>query len=243
VHYVGRNAAILLTMQNDPLAEWQRLTEVYGKMYDGELLELAADSADLTEGARQVLGDEMRKRGLETSGPASNAPERPYFPAPPLMDSAVNMPESDRADSGEDEQESDLPHDYTWKTLLCECDGAEEAWQISEVLRQAGIESWIERQGRGYSVVSEAGMEGNIPVVVAADQLDQARAIAARPIPQEIVEQSKMQTPEFEPPVCPTCGAGDPVLEGVDPVNSWRCEACGKEWSESATALKGEEKA
>ena len=70
--------------------------------------------------------------------------------------------------------------------------------------------------------------------MVAADQLDQAREIAARPIPKEIVEQSKMQTPEFEPPVCPNCGAGDPVLESVDPVNSWRCEACGKEWSESA---------
>ena len=36
-------------MQNDPLVEWQRLTETYSKMYDGELLELAADSDDLTE--------------------------------------------------------------------------------------------------------------------------------------------------------------------------------------------------
>jgi ribosomal protein L37AE/L43A len=160
------------------------------------------------------------------------------------MDSDINMPESEVSANGEEEQESNFPHDYTWKTQLCECDGLEEAWQISEVLKQAGIESWIERPGsRRYSVVPDASMEGDLQVLVAADQLDQARAIAARPIPQEIVEQSKMQAPEFEPPVCPVCGAGDPVLEDVDPFNTWKCEACGKEWTESATALKDEEKA
>ena len=58
-------ALILLPMQNDPLVEWQKLTETYSKMYDDELLDLAADSDDLTELAQQVLRDEMRKRGLE----------------------------------------------------------------------------------------------------------------------------------------------------------------------------------
>ena len=38
-----------------------------------------------------------------------------------------------------------------------------------------------------------------------------------RPIPKEIVEQSEMQIPEFEPPVCPKCGAADPVLEERGP--------------------------
>jgi hypothetical protein len=45
--------------------------------------------------------------------------------------------------------------------------------------------------------------------------------------------------PEFEPPRCPQCGAEDPVLEGVDPFNTWLCEACGKQWTESAAALSG----
>ena len=52
-------------MQNDPLVEWQRLTENYSKMYDDELIELSADSANLTEQARQVLGNEIRKRSLD----------------------------------------------------------------------------------------------------------------------------------------------------------------------------------
>ena len=72
--------------------------------------------------------------------------------------------------------------------------------------------------------------------MVAADQLDEAREIAARPIPQEIIDLSKMEVPDFEPPMCPSCGAADPALEGVDPVNTWCCETCGRQWIESAAA-------
>jgi hypothetical protein len=74
-------------------------------------------------------------------------------------------------------------------------------------------------------------------ILVAADQLEQARDIAKRPIPQEIIEQSQMKAPEFEAPVCPKCGAPDPLLESVDPVNTWLCEACEHEWTESAHGL------
>jgi len=75
----------------------------------------------------------------------------------------------------------------------------------------------------------------NPRVLVVADQLDQAHAVAARPIPAEIVEGSKIKEPEFEPPRCPKCGAEDPVLEGVDPANNWSCGLCGARWNELAT--------
>jgi hypothetical protein len=39
-------------MQIDPVQEWQRLTAEYREKYDGELLELARDYADLTEPAQ-----------------------------------------------------------------------------------------------------------------------------------------------------------------------------------------------
>jgi hypothetical protein len=68
---------------------------------------------------------------------------------------------------------------------------------------------------------------------VAADQVEEAREIAAKPIPKEIVEASRTGVPEYELPVCPKCGAGDPVLEDVDPVNRWLCEACENEWEET----------
>ena len=52
-------------MQANPFEEWQRLTEHYREKSEEELRELAADFADLTETAQQVLRNEMRKRGLD----------------------------------------------------------------------------------------------------------------------------------------------------------------------------------
>jgi ribosomal protein L37AE/L43A len=75
---------------------------------------------------------------------------------------------------------------------------------------------------------------------VAADQLEEAVEIASRPIPQDILDQSREDVPEYEAPGCPKCGSQDPVLEAVDPVNTWRCEACGKQWTESADDVEGE---
>jgi hypothetical protein len=238
-------------MQNDPLVEWQRLTETYSKMYDGELLELAAATDDLTEQARQVLSDEIRKRGLD-SQPDSRSDSRfaasaPHEVTDPMIaraavafgvPSRVPEPVPDQAETGE---ETDGPHEYTWKTLLCECESAEEGRQLAEMLRRAGIESWIEGPRGSYSPYSQ--LDQRTPrILVPADRLEEARQIAARPIPNEIVVQSQMQVPEYELPVCPKCGAGDPVLEGVDPFNSWLCEACGNEWTESAVDDEKEEK-
>jgi hypothetical protein len=233
-------------MQTDPFVEYQRLTENYSKMYDQELLNLAANTADLTEQARQVLSGEMRKRGLQTPQAAGTARKLPgQLPDPmPARASArfgvlARAPEpvpdtpNFQDESGDESGESDEPREYTWKTVLCECEDREEAWQICEMLRRAGIESWIDGPRGSYSPYS-GELDLRTPrVLVAADQIDQAREIAARPIPQEIVEQSKMQTPEFEPPVCPKCGAEDPVLENADPANAWKCEACEYEWTEA----------
>jgi ribosomal protein L37AE/L43A len=70
--------------------------------------------------------------------------------------------------------------------------------------------------------------------MVAADQLDTARAIAAGPVPPDIVAASTAPIEEFELPRCPACGAEDPVLESAEPVNTWRCEACDAEWTDPA---------
>lgn len=211
-------------MQADPLAEWQRLTEFYREMGDGELEELYAGKGDLTEVAQQVLRDEIRKRGLDgPSKPGAEPKQAGNFGA------STWGTGNDAAAGEEAAEESDLPVEFTWKTPLCECEDYEEAWQIQEVLRQAGIESWGE--GPGF----RDGREFFSPrIVVAADQLEKAQEIISRPIPQEIVEQSKMDIPDYEPPDCPSCGAEEPVLESAEPVNAWRCEQCGRQWSEQA---------
>jgi hypothetical protein len=219
---MGRGADILISMQSDPIVEWQRLTQLYREMGDGELEALDADKADLTEVAQQVLRDEIRKRGLDDAHkPSTERNQAGSFGASKWgtgVDTAVDE---------EAAAEGNPPVEYTWKLPLCECEDSEKAWQVKEMLRQAGIESWTDNGG--YYVAPELN---NLRIVVAADQLDQARAVLSKPIPKEIVEQSKAPIEEYVPPVCPSCGTADPILEGADPVNSWRCESCGRQWTE-----------
>jgi ribosomal protein L37AE/L43A len=215
-------------MQVNPAEDWQRLTEHYREISDGELEELAADYADLTEIAQQLLRSEMLSRALGDPQAPPVAKVSSYPPQPSQWASSVD-PDSGGSQSDDTGDQEDGPHDFTWKTLLCECEKREQAWQIFEVLKRAGIKSWVEapsvRWGIGYP-----------RVLVAADQLDEAREVAARPIPQEIVDQFKIEVPAFEAPRCPKCGAEDPVLESADPENAWLCESCGKQWMDPSPA-------
>jgi len=213
-------------MRPNPAEEWQRLTKLYGEMSDGQLIELAETFGDLTEIAQPILRDEMKKRRLG----------EPSAPAKPTKDD--NRQTFGRWNQGSAEQEADLDApdeesdesgegasiEYTWKTQLCDCETSEEAWQVSEVLRLAKIQSWT------ANPAAEVDMR-NIRILVAADQLDEARAVIAKPIPQEIIDQSREKPEDYVPPVCPKCGAPDPTLESVEPIDSWVCEDCGARWS------------
>jgi predicted Zn-ribbon and HTH transcriptional regulator len=215
-------------MQSDPSAEWQRLTLLYGEMSDEELENLAASFGDLTEFAQPILRDEMRKRGLVDPVAAGGFEERTsVFGAWARDADESSRGEDEEASNESDGEEPNPAHEYTWKTQLCECDDRERAWQISEVLRRAGIESWTDAPRRGLDMRS-------VQVLVAADQLEEAKQILLQPIPQDIVDQSKVKVEDFVPPSCPKCGAEDPLLESVEPTNTWRCENCGAQWTDSA---------
>lgn len=229
-------------MQIDPALEWRRLSEYYRSLSDDELLNLAADRHALTETAQQVLRSEMQCRRLDAPRAIRESPVPPAAVIPITAASEpTTLSASDPAnpfarpitlvpDQSVAGQKDDGPHDYTWKTPLCECETAEHAALLREVLRRAGIESWMESPGR-YSRYAEFDLP-NPRILVAADQFEAARSIAAKPIPQEIIDDSKIEVPEYVAPVCPKCGAGDPVLEGVDPSNTWYCEQCGERWSD-----------
>jgi ribosomal protein L37AE/L43A len=215
-------------MQIDPVQEWQRLTALYREMGDVELRELAMQYGDLTEQAQHVLRDELKKRGipdpLAPSKPASGSTSRP---------GPLNPDEWSEPQSKDETTDGDASAEFTWKTLLCHCETTEEAWQLTQALRRAGIDAWAENpDGRGGVVLPR--------VVVGADQLEEARVVAAQPIPQDILDDSKADVPQYEVPACPKCGEPDPILEGADPVNTWLCEACGSQWSDPGGDSGGE---
>ena len=250
-------------MHFDAAGESLRLAEEYRVKSNDELRELAADFSDLTEPAQQALRAELSSRRLgepqairvpnsddrartqSTNEPAHGPGNVPSRSAPGRVVPSVDEPEifpttsafgvlghspkivSDEPDDG-DEDNASGPHDYTWKTVLCECETNEEAQYLAEALSKSGLDNWVQWSrefGRRYA-----------RVLVAADQLEQARAIAAQPIPQDIIDESKVEVPEFVVPKCPKCGAEDPVLESADPQNTWRCEQCDATWSDPVEA-------
>jgi ribosomal protein L37AE/L43A len=214
-------------MHPNPAEEWQRLTKLYGEMSDGQLLELAESYSDLTEIAQPILRDEMKKRGLgepqasETESPISP----PVFGRWSAPDGGITTPGApDDVNGGSTDFYQDA------KMLpLCECEDSDQVEQLGEALRRQGIESWS--QNIPHSMNLQAAR-----IFVAADQLEEAREIASRPIPQDIIDQSKVKVEDFVTPACPRCGASDPLLESVDPVNTWSCDVCGATWADPAAA-------
>ncbi len=220
-------------MQTDPMEEWRRLTALYSEMGDVEIRELATQISDLTEAAQQILREELKRRGI-AEGPSPTAARNKQNPDQDLVGVHWNDGEE-----GSQTMNDGVPEDateYTWKTGLCRCESLDEATQRAEMLRRAGIESWVQRPGARFPIpwVDEYGA-GDIQINVAADQLDQARAIAAQPIPQSIIDEIKADeaAPEYKIPRCPKCKAEDPTLESVEPSNNWLCESCGYTWSDS----------
>ena len=239
-------------MPIDPFLETQRLSAAYREKCDAELFELAEDFAALTPAAQQALRGEMLSRNLgDPTDPASMRIPQAPFRAPLAPRSAPwaagSMAghalgalgaqhyalEPDSSGSAGDEANA---HDYTWKTPLCDCASREQALQLQEALRRAGLECWFNFDGVTASTVPAAASRwgiGAIRVLVAADQLEPAQAVAAQPIPQQIIDEFSMEIPEFVEPNCPQCGSEDVVLEAVDPENTWRCEQCDMEWTDS----------
>lgn len=209
-------------MPQDPLEEWRRLTKLYSEMGDLEIQELAGQINDLTPNAQQILRDELKKRDIANEQAVESVPGRPGRGA------TVNWePSTYRYQFGDVPDEGDGPHEYTWKVPLCTCDTTVEARRIAEMLRRAGIDSWIEAPEFGGGV-------GSPRVLVGADQLDQAHLVAAKPIPQDILDEEREleEAPAYEIPVCLKCKSPDPTLESVEPSNNWLCESCGNTWSD-----------
>jgi len=65
---------------------------------------------------------------------------------------------------------------------------------MGSALSRAGIESWIQ----------EGAPEDATRIVsVAADQLEAAEAVASQPIPNDILQESQQESPEWVAPRCP----------------------------------------
>jgi Putative prokaryotic signal transducing protein len=144
----------------DPEQERRRVAEFYGGQTDGELENVAAQSYELTEIAREALRAELTKRGLY-----------------------VGQLDGDAGAEGHDETEfRDLVTLRTFSTLT-------EAEMAKGLLDSAGIESFLfdENVGRIYLVNIVGGVRLRVDaanVDAANEALEQA------PIGDEAMEES-----------------------------------------------------
>lgn len=287
--------------------QMRQLTAHYGQMWDDELLSLAADYTDLTDMARQVLRDEMRKRNLgdpSSPAPRPSQPQPAHFearPTPPsrppastlnpkepvrpvgareerewqgckehyaglsaedlediaaeydcltpiaqqvlreemtrrgMADPDLDTGETDTFFSEETEEEErpnpflaaaelktqKAPAPNEWWVRVYETDDREKAEQYAIILSDAGIEHRWRVDPAGYHFIE-----------VAAAQADDAHRVLAQPVPQSVIEDSKIEAPEFMMPRCPRCKNDEPVLLSRDPSNTWLCESCGNRWND-----------
>jgi len=99
----------------DSATEWRRLSELYGRMADGELLALARKQSELTDVADDALANEMRFRKLKLEAEAPAAPARPS-------------------------RELDSAYDEDRKLVeICTVFSAPDALQVQQLLDRAGI--------------------------------------------------------------------------------------------------------
>ncbi|HKF47562.1 MAG TPA: hypothetical protein VKB38_09415 [Terracidiphilus sp.] len=279
-------------MLQSPDQEWRRLTDLYSEKYDEELWELAADYKNLTEMAKQVLRDEMKKRGLgdptqprpaQSINTQPDTQARAFTPAAPEPAPPVNPQELLRITQHyatlDDDDLRDLSDDYGNLTSA-----AQQA--LREEMQRRGMDDLVPETDDGYNATDEAEANPNFQaadlraqnapeqnewwvrvaamedrqqarqrvmmlsdtgidvrgqldpfgmyvIEVAANQADDANAILAQPIPQKIIDESKIEVPDFVTPKCPRCKADDAVLESSGEVNHWHCDACGHEWDEA----------
>src|SRR5450432_2064346 len=65
----------------DPATEWRRLSGLYGRMSDGELVALARQKSELTDVAHEALNTEISQRKLNVQPETPPAPSEPETPS------------------------------------------------------------------------------------------------------------------------------------------------------------------
>ena len=144
-------------MATDPAQERYRLMDVYSHMTDGEIQEIAEDEASLTGVARQVLHEEMGRRGLDH--------------LPPYRDKSPDEPAA-------------APEPAQWVTVRSFGD-VMQAWLAKSNLDSAAIECRLVDDNMVRLDWGLANMLGGVKLQVKADDAEVALELLEQPVPDQ----------------------------------------------------------
>jgi len=224
----------------DPASERRRLTEFYSRQMDGELEKVASQSGELTAVAREVLRDELIKRGLN----AEVLERQPIVPVPPPQPPKPKLP---RIRMPAADLPAWLDADVPLRELvtLRKFRDLPEALLAKGCLDSAGIESCLVDDNMVRLDWFWSNLMGGIKLQVRPEDADAARSILDQPIPEGF---DVVGIGQYQQPHCPKCQSLDVNFRELDrgiayvsayfnvPIplrrRAWRCHTCHTEWED-----------
>src|SRR5215471_7518440 len=223
----------------DPEQERHRLAKFYAGQLDGELEKVAEEAYELSDLARQVLTDELGRRGL-TVQMAEHPPQpvkKPSEPGGPPEEASSEeaLPQGELTASNEAARELVAIRQFRDLPAALLAKGSLESAGIDCVLTDDNVVrlDWF---------ISNA--IGGIKLLVDSEDLAEAEEVLSQPIPERL---DVSDVGDYEQPQCPKCGSRDITFRELAPAaylslafqvpipfrrRAWRCHSCDVEWEE-----------
>ena len=208
-----------------PASESLRISELYRRLTDDELIAIAQDSSNLTDLAQHALAGELSQRKLKV--PAREVP-------PPL-------PEPTSEEGGEDLYAED--HQLVQITTVW---SLPDAVKLQDLLDEAGIPFFMgnEKAARAEAVTSN--FRDGVPVAVMQIGVPWARQVLQHYQPADEPVTQDQQGGEDLAVHCPRCHSQDVIFEHLaESANShqsqrfdWTCASCGYHWEDDGVETR-----
>jgi len=212
----------------DPAGETLRLSAHYRRLTDDELVGLAWQASELTDGAQQALAQEIANRGLKIPPNKSAAPPRPQPPDP--ADDAKSPYAEDRE-----------------LIALCTVWSSADALKVQGLLDAAAIPFYIGPEKATDVEAVTSNFADGLTVQIMKVGFSWAQQALQQYFPADEPPAEKFGQRDNLAIRCPRCRSTEVVFEDLDraPENSklspkfqWTCDSCGHKWQDDGLVTK-----
>jgi len=199
----------------DTSEERRRLTELYGQMTDGELLNIAGRISELTDIAGPILAQELKQRGLEM--PRAETP-------PPV-------PKPDPDDPYAEDREL---------ITLCWVWSMADAKQLEDLLSGSDIPFFMGAENATRPEAVTSNFADGVEVKIMRIALPWARNVLQHYEPANEPDSTETEKESEDVAIrCPKCGSEEVVFGDLttEPEENrskfdWTCDSCGHQWED-----------
>jgi len=226
----------------DPDQERRRLEDHYSRQIDGRLEQVAAQAYELGDIARQVLLEELSRRGLSTEL-TEVRPIQPTIQKKQTKKPVVGPQPGDPPPPSVPEGPIDGELEFRPRRTIRKFRDLPEALLAKGSLVSAGIDCALVDDNIVRMDWFWSNLMGGVKLVVDANEAHAAEDLLNEAIPEHLDVSG---IGDFEQPHCPRCGSLDVNSRESDPAayvvawvlnlpipfhrKAWRCHGCYAEW-------------